>query len=76
MTWTAARVAMLWAAGGVVLPLGVVPTRPVWLEALRPRVLLATGLQGGVEPVVLGAPRHHPVLAAAARLLVGLSGLS
>ncbi|XP_050720142.1 lactosylceramide 4-alpha-galactosyltransferase-like [Eriocheir sinensis] len=68
MTWMAARVALLWAAGGVVLPLGMVPTRPLWLET-RPRVLLAAKEEDGVNSVVLGASRHHPVLAAAARLL-------
>lgn len=70
MTWTAARVALLWAAGGVVLPLGVVPTCPLWLNASKSQVLLATGLQGGVDPVVLGASPHHPFLAATSTLLV------
>lgn len=64
--------ALLWATGGVVLPLGMVTTRPLWLET-RPRVLLVAREEGGADSVVVGASRHHPVLAAAARLLVGPS---
>ena len=73
MVWMAARVALLWGAGGLLLPLGVVTTRPLWLEALDHRAsLMVLGQRGLVDPAVVWLTRRHPVLAAAARLLVGV----
>ncbi|XP_069174118.1 uncharacterized protein [Procambarus clarkii] len=77
--WAAARVAMLWEAGGVVLPLGVVPTRPLWVEAHGPRSgMLMLGRQdvlhrhsGTLDPVLMAIPAHHVLLEALAYYLVG-----
>ncbi|XP_063843573.1 uncharacterized protein LOC135090605 [Scylla paramamosain] len=72
MVWMAARVALLWGAGGMLLPLGVVATRPLWLEASDHQALLTVvGRHGLVDPVVMCAAPSHPVLAAAARMLDG-----
>lgn len=52
------------------LPLGVVPTRPLWLEASSNQMVLAMGPEGRSDPVVFGSSHHHPVLVAASNLLV------
>ncbi|KAG7165046.1 hypothetical protein Hamer_G004804 [Homarus americanus] len=69
--WAAARVALLWAAGGMVVPLGVVMTRPVWVEAAGlGSGILVTGQGGTMDPVVLSSPAHHPLLSALTTYLV------
>ncbi|XP_071524000.1 uncharacterized protein [Panulirus ornatus] len=75
--WTGARVALLWAAGGMVLPLGVVATRPVWVEALGPRSgMLVADPSFRVDPAVLSTPAHHPLLTTIAQYLVNSSSQS
>lgn len=75
--WAGARVAVLWAAGGVVLPLGVVTTRPVWVEAMGPGSgVVVADPQGKVDPVVLATPAHHPLLTTIAHYLVCIPQVS
>nr|XP_053635785.1 uncharacterized protein LOC128691004 [Cherax quadricarinatus] len=71
--WMAGRVGLLWAAGGVVLPLGVVMTRAMWVEAAGSGSgMLMMGSGKMMEALVLSSPAHHPLLTNLAHQLVDI----
>ncbi|XP_042879526.1 lactosylceramide 4-alpha-galactosyltransferase-like [Penaeus japonicus] len=74
VVWAATRVSLLWAAGGMVLPLGAIMTKPLMVDAHGPKSgLVAEAEGGGVDALLMAAPAHHPVLLALADQLMNSS---
>ncbi|XP_037797068.1 uncharacterized protein LOC119592313 [Penaeus monodon] len=74
MVWAATRVSLLWAAGGMVLPLGAIMTKPLMVDAHGPKSgLMALTEDGEVDPLLMAMPAHHPILLAMAEQLMNSS---
>ncbi|KAK3869002.1 hypothetical protein Pcinc_025663 [Petrolisthes cinctipes] len=70
--WAAARVGLLWGAGGVSVPMGVVARKPLWVEVVGSGSGLLVGGRDGrqLDPTLMATPAHHPLLKTLAKHLI------
>ncbi|XP_068236059.1 uncharacterized protein [Palaemon carinicauda] len=69
--WLAARLAILWNFGGISMPFGTIMTKPLSVDVMGSHNgIIVEGETGYLDPIVLGTPSHHLVIATLAKYLV------
>lgn len=70
--WMASGGALLWKSGGILLPMGVLMTKPIVIESFGNNSGLLVAKNKRFSPIALGTPPRHPIVDQILKAVVGL----